>query len=394
VAVGVLCAFLIMTLLVPAARIWRDRDRRVEGRAARTLDLARAMDPLARFADRLPWAGLVGAGVLVALSLLAATGLDIEFERDDFVPEGSDIATSLAEQQELFGGGVTESTFVVMDGDLETPAVMGAMQRAQGSAASIDGVRSVGGQPQVTTRMAADGSSAVVQLRTTTGDSGAERVRRELEAAFAPVTAAGADLTVTSEPIIIAEMSDDLATFQAQAIAVTLAVVLVLLAGYYTAAHRRPLLGVLAMIPATISASLVLGTMWLLDISFNVITATMTAIAVGIGVPYGVHVVNRFVEDLEEGHGSPIARTLRGTGGALTGSALTTLGAFVVLAFSSLPPIRSLGLLGGLGIAFALLAAVLVEPGALVLWHRWHLRRSPDHERRDGDERSPALTPS
>jgi hypothetical protein len=42
----------------------------------------------------------------------------------------------------------------------------------------------------------------------------------------------------------------------------------------------------------------------------------------------------------------------------------------VVLSFSGLLPIRSLGLLGGAGIAFALLAAVLVQPGALVLWAR------------------------
>jgi uncharacterized protein len=85
-------------------------------------------------------------------------------------------------------------------------------------------------------------------------------------------------------------------------------------------------------------------------------------------VPYGVHVVNRFTEDLKDAAvAEAVGRTLRSTGGALTGSALTTLGAFVVLAFSSLPPIRALGLLGGAGIAFALLAAVLVEPGALVL---------------------------
>jgi predicted RND superfamily exporter protein len=68
--------------------------------------------------------------------------------------------------------------------------------------------------------------------------------------------------------------------------------------------------------------------------------------------------------------------TLHATGAALTGSALTTLGAFVVLSFSGLPPMRSLGLLGGTGIAFALLAAVLVQPGALVLWARRRDRHS------------------
>ena len=95
------------------------------------------------------------------------------------------------------------------------------------------------------------------------------------------------------------------------------------------------------------------------------------AIAIGIGVPYGVHVVNRFVEDLSRSTvADAVDRTLKATGVALAGSALTTLGAFVVLSFSGLPPMRTLGLLGGVGIAFALLAGVLVEPGALVLWAR------------------------
>ena len=232
-------------------------------------------------------------------------------------------------------------------------------------------LRDAVGEQRLDQLLSPDAQAAIVQIRTTAGDAGAERIQREVEAAFAPVVRAGATVTATSEPIIIAEMSEELSAFQAQAIGLTLAVVLALLTAYYALAHRRWLLGVIAMMPAVVGAALILGTMWVLDISFNVLTATLTAIAVGIGVPYGVHVVNRFAEDLDQ---APVAdaatRTLRATGAALTGSALTTLGAFVVLSFSGLPPMRSLGLLGGTGIAFAVLAAVLVQPGALVLWAR------------------------
>lgn len=454
VAVGVVCAFLIMGLLVPAARVLRDR-RRAGGdpAAVRELGLAWLMRGPVWLARRRPAAGIVAAAALAGASLLAATGLEVEFDRDDFIPEGSDIEAVLAHQDELFGGGVTESTFALIDGDLSDPAVANAVWEAQNSVGGIEGVRTVGGTPQVLSvvslaaavldpahvpppggpgvqtpgtpgggeapqapegsiqhplvnewtgegfaddadleavyelvrqavgeqrvdqLLASDAQAAIVQIRTTIGDDGAERVQHEVEAAFAPVARAGAQVTVTSEPIIIAEMSEDLSAFQAQAIGLTLAIVLVLLTAYYGLARRRGLLGVIAMIPAAVSASLILGAMWLLGISFNVLTATLTAIAVGIGVPYGVHVVNRFAEDFEDAPvADAVAGTLRATGAALTGSALTTLGAFAVLSFSGLPPIRSLGLLGGTGIAFALLAAVLVEPGALVLWAR---HRSP-----------------
>jgi uncharacterized protein len=430
VAIGVVCAFLVMGLLVPAARLLRDgrgaatAGATEAGAAApvRELHLGDLLRWPSRLAVRWPWAGMVVAALLAAGSLVAATGLEVEFDRDDLIPEGSDVEAALADPAELFGGGVTESTFVVVDGDLTDVEVANAMLGAQADVGADDGVRSVGGSPQVVSAvslaaaaarglpaeagsiwdgdgfasgadlgrlfgrlraevgearlgqlLAPDDRAAVVQIRTTVGDAGAERLEREVEAAFAPVADTGAQVTVTSEPIIIAEMSEDLSAFQARAIASTLLVVLVLLAGYYTATRRRPLLGLIALVPATVSASLVVGSMRLLGISFNVLTATLTAIAVGIGVPYGVHVVNRFVEDLADHDADQaIARTLRSTGGALTGSALTTLGAFVVLAFSGLPPIRSLGLLGGAGIAFALLAAVLVEPGALTLWARRH----------------------
>jgi predicted RND superfamily exporter protein len=317
----------------------------------------------------------VVALLLAGASLVAATGLGTEFDRDDFVPEGSEVAERLALQSELFGGGVDEVTFVVIDGDVSAPAVADAIHVAQRQVASVEGVRAVGAEPQVRP----DGAAAVVQVRKVVGDAGAARLFREVVSAFAPVADAGARVAVTSEPIIIGEMSDDLSAFQVRAIGVTLALVLVLLVGYYALVHRRPLLGAVAMIPAVVSASLILGAMWLLGISFNILSATLTAIAVGIGVPYGVHVVNRFVED-RAGDGSvddAVARTLKRTGGALAGSALTTLGAFVVLSFSGLAPIQQLGLLGGTGIAFALLAALLVEPGALVLLARHHERRRP-----------------
>lgn len=411
VAVGVVSAFVVMGLAVPAARVWRDRRRpRDDAGAVRELGLAGLMGGPTWLARRHPVVPLLVAAALIGASLLAAAELRVEFDRSDFVPDGSRVQTVLARQDALFGGGITESTFVVVDGDLTDPRVANTVWLAQRRAGQVEGVRTVAGTPQVWSvvtlaaraagheawftadadlaaiyerlretvgrqrvdqLLADDAGAAVVEIRTTTGDAGAERVRDEIEAAFAPVERVGASVTVTSEPIVVAEMSDDLSAFQAQAIGLTLGVVLLLLTAYYGLVRGHGLLGLVAMIPAVVSAALLLGTMWALGISFNVLTATLTAIAVGIGVPYGVHVVNRFAEDLDDTVADDaVGRTLRATGAALAGSALTTLGAFVVLSFSGLPPMRSLGVLGAVGIAFALLAAVLVEPGALVLWAR------------------------
>ncbi len=426
VAAGVICAFIVMGLLVPSARVLRDRRRSDAGESAvRAIELERVMRTPAQLAVRLPLAGLIASVLLVAISLVAAAGLVVEFDRDDFIPQGSDVETILSMQRALFGANVNELTFVVVDADFTDPATIVGIQQAQSNLSEVSHVRKINDEPQAlsivtlagsaaqmsgdgfngsfgesgppspdeltgvyetlrdtvgeerfTQFVSADYQSGLVQIQTTGGDGGADALRDDIERAFMPVVNAGGTVAISSEPIIMSEMSDDLASFQAQSIGITLSIVLVLLAAYYRLTHRSALLGVIAMTPAIVAASLVLGVMWLLGISFNVLTATLTAVAIGIGVPYGVHVVNRFVQDrgrtgsIDEA----VGRTLDNTGAALIGSALTTLGAFAVLSFSGLPPIQSLGLLGAFSIVFALLAAVLVEPGALVLWDRWSRR--------------------
>ena len=63
------------------------------------------------------------------------------------------------------------------------------------------------------------------------------------------------------------------------------------------------------------------------------------------------------------------------TGGALAGSAFTTVAGFGILVTSSFTPFRQLGLVTGYAISLALVAAVLVLPSMLVLWDRWHAKR-------------------
>ncbi|UCG41411.1 MAG: MMPL family transporter, partial [Acidimicrobiia bacterium] len=63
------------------------------------------------------------------------------------------------------------------------------------------------------------------------------------------------------------------------------------------------------------------------------------------------------------------------TGGALAGSAFTTMAGFGSLVTSNLKPFQQFGAVTFYAIAFALLASVLVLPSMLVLWDRWHRRR-------------------
>ncbi len=76
-----------------------------------------------------------------------------------------------------------------------------------------------------------------------------------------------------------------------------------------------------------------------------------------------------------------IRATATHTGGALAGSALTTMAGFGILVTSSLVPFRQMGQVTVFAIGLAMLAALLVLPSLLVMWERWHRRRA-DGERR------------
>jgi uncharacterized protein len=413
-AIGVVAALVVMGGAVPAARVLRDRRGAVDAPAPEaTAGIGRLLAlPTHLAATRPVPLVLVGLALLVA-GAVAAYGLETRFDRADFVPADSAIGAVVADQDLLFDGALTERTYVLVDGDLTDPGMLAALRAAHERLGEVDLVRSdPDGAPQATsivtlldqlrggpadldglddpyqlleevagTELARlvrpDREAAVIELRTNAGDGEASALAEELAAAFAPVSDLGAEVLVTSEAQVIAEMADDLRDFQVRSIAWTLATVLLLLVGYYGVGHRRPILGLIAMIPSVTGAALLLGTMAVLDVSFDALTATLTAIAVGIGVPYGVHVTNRFEEDLGDGTDveAAIHRTLATTGGALLGSALTTFAAFVVLSFSGLALISRMGSLGAVGIIYALLAAVVIQPAALVLWARRRRRR-------------------
>lgn len=63
-------------------------------------------------------------------------------------------------------------------------------------------------------------------------------------------------------------------------------------------------------------------------------------------------------------------RTIRGTGGALAGSMLTTVAGMGVLMLAITPILGQFGLLLSLSILYAYLASVLVLPSVLVVWAR------------------------
>jgi predicted RND superfamily exporter protein len=145
---------------------------------------------------------------------------------------------------------------------------------------------------------------------------------------------------------------------------------LFLLLVYYVL-EGSPSLGLANLVPILVTVTFVAGSMRALGISFNAFTATLLAITIGLGIDYSVHVTHRFADEYRERElYEALARTVRGTGGALAGSMLTTVFGIGVLVLSVFPAIGQFGILTGLSVIYAFLSSLLVLPSALALWAR------------------------
>jgi len=179
------------------------------------------------------------------------------------------------------------------------------------------------------------------------------------------------DATATGSIIVFKAVSDVIFESAVVSLAIALAGTAVFLVFIYYVLEGRPSLGVANMIPVVVTVALLAGTMRSLGIPFNAITGTMLALTIGLGVDYSVHVTHRFADEIRRTDlVTALDRTVRGTGGALLGSVLTTAFGIGVLALAVFPAIGQFGILTALSVMYAFLTSLLVLPSVLVIWHR------------------------
>lgn len=449
-AVGIIASFLLMLSFIPAVRLLLDRRAERLGRLPRTTFeqtgerfLPGLMARTAVLAEHaaiptLVVTVLVGGG----LGVYGLSELDTRFSSTDFVPQDSPLIETFDTLTERFGGGLGETTQILVDGDLATAESHNSLVMAQENMAGIDDVVNFGEAAAVTSPisvlgqlvapgpdgeplnpevaaaaeeagvgadmtvpegadvralyqtmieaapeeagavLAADSTGAIelgrMDVQTRAGEARAGELAGELRRALEPVDAAGMTPIPTSNNIITDVVISELQNSQVQSLTITLLAAMLLLVFTFWVEARRPLLGVITIAPVALVVLWTFGLMAATGIPFGPVTATISALAIGIGVPYTIHITHRYQEDrLRHGEDLDAAMrsTVRHTGGALAGSAFTTMAGFGVLVTSSLVPFRQFGQVTVYAIGFALLAATIVLPSMLVFWDRWNVRR-------------------
>ena len=182
----------------------------------------------------------------------------------------------------------------------------------------------------------------------------------------------GADesLTATSESIISVTVTDSITERQTESITTTILAALTVLAVFFWVTVRQPGLAIIAVGPIVLVLISVLGTMALLGIPYTIITSIITALSIGIGVDYTIHMIHRYREEYAYNRDPEQAaiRTLATTGSALLGSALTTALGLGVLVVSPLAASQQFGFTAAITIAYSLVVSILVVPAAMTFW--------------------------
>lgn len=135
---------------------------------------------------------------------------------------------------------------------------------------------------------------------------------------------------------------------------------------------RSARLAVIGLIPNILAAMVILAFMGFVGIPLDMMTITIAAIIVGIGVDDAIHYLYRFREEFKKTNDANLSvkNTHETIGSALYFTSITVVIGFSVLAFSNFIPTVYFGILTALAMVLALLANLTILPSLLVKFYK------------------------
>jgi predicted RND superfamily exporter protein len=120
--------------------------------------------------------------------------------------------------------------------------------------------------------------------------------------------------------------------------------------------------GFIGSVPIIITALIGFGVMGLFNIPLSTTTALLSSIAVGIGIDYAVHFIERYKIYAKETNDKMLSAelTMHHSGRAIIFNAFVVIAGFMVLIFSVFPPNRALGMLVSLNMFTSFLGTVTI----------------------------------
>lgn len=405
-AFGVLVALAVSTVMIPGIlQLLGSRGARGWSRRAESGESA-ALARLGHWVAHQPRVVAAIAAVVVGFAAVGLPRLTVETDFINFFPKGSPPRKAFDLVQEHFGG--TNTIQIVVDGTITEPEVLRGMERAQERLKEIPHLSTPLSVVDVVKRVSRvlhaddpayervpDTREAVAQyllLLSMSGDAGLSQLltldeeQAKIEVIIGATTtneqrmiigqveevceelravAGVRDVQVTGTPILGRAMADLITEGQVQSLVFSLVTVFILV--WLIVGSVR--ISALCLVPTVITIIINFGVMSWLGLHFNVVTALVSSIAVGMGIDYSIHMYTRYREERAGGAVSAREAVVKAT--ATTGYAvLLNAGAvavgFVILVFSAFQPIREFGSLIAATMVVSGISAVTVLPVLLL----------------------------
>lgn len=322
----------------------------------------------------------------------------------DFFPRGSQVRRSDTFLQKEFGGSTTIN--IVAEGDMKDPEVLQAMEKIETALEGREAITSTASITEVVRRMNVvlhDGDpsfdtlppdrESIAQyflLYSFSGDPEDFEKLVDFEYRNGLITARIAEPSsevigretafieqwIDTHPdtpvallggfaVLLRDLTDALVRGQLSSLAVSLAVIFVLLSLLFRSLRT----GALAILPLLMAAVSLFGLMGWTGIPLSTVTTMLTSIILGVGIDYTIHYLWHYRRMRSSGAeaGKAVTETLRGAGRGILFNALSVVIGFLVLLVSGFLPVRFFGFLIVLSISLCLYGALVVLPSIHIL---------------------------
>ena len=357
------------------------------------------MQLLSQTAVRHPWRVIL-AFLIISLGFgLGLKGLELDNSPESLVPPDLPAKLLLDQARQTFGGGDME--FAALEGDVWTPQALADLRKATVAVGRIEGVKRVTSlanakrmeedngflvvedllpdslspaeipqirayvdkHPLYSGRLASkDGRYAAVIIEVDS-KSDMKKLNHQIEAALTaswrgPVHLAG---TPALSGYILDTMARDIPR------QLLLALLIIALVFFVNFRSQRGVL--LPLLTVLVSLVWALGLGGWLGFKLGMVSSILPVVVLAVGSSFTLHVLNRFYHELAAGaqRREAVLLAVRETGLGVLVSALAAGAGLAALYTSSVPQIKSFGLLAAFGVLSAFLASSLLIPAVLAL---------------------------
>ena len=359
------------------------------------------------------WLVILAFALVTALFALGLPRLGYDNSLASFVPPDLPAKRLYDEVRETFGSG--ELAIAVLEGEVWTPEGLMALRAASEAAAQVPGVLRVTSLASAKRMEEIEGELVIEELIPKAPSPEAiPEIRRYVEenplyagrlvsedgryaAVILEVEPGGDELALTQglEAALKAHWPGPVYLAGAPALSgyiletlrrdlpvqMTLAALLIALVLFLNFRSARGVL--LPLLTVSVALLWALGLGGWLGVKLGSISSILPVVVLAVGSSFTLHILNRFYHELAAGkpRGEAIRLAARETGLGVVVSALAAGSGLAALATSSVPQIKSFGVLAAFGVLVAFLTANFLTPALLSLLK--NPRRLPDPERPD-----------